>query len=218
LPVFMSHGWYDAFLNHYQAFYREKNKVTLQSLHQHCMSATCKAREMLLPFVQAPQLALDEVRHPAYKTQIFDSILYGLIVHMRHAFNIKNMHVLYDQTKATTTPDLKRTIETLHNYKNPITVSDICTVHNDIRIDNVSSCDSKQEPIVQISDIIAGLFTYCANDLASGGKRLEPFLEKCCSDSNIIHKFRTHDITPEELGTENSNSSISMHAFQSMKR
>jgi hypothetical protein len=216
LPAFMGDPWYTKFLALYQRFYREKTTQSLSQLVDHCCCLSEDALELLCPFVSAPQLALAEVHHPAYKTQIFDPIVHGLIVHIRHVFSISEMNILYDQTKATTIPELRFTLEALHNYREPVKVSDVCTVHPDIKIKSVDACDSIEVPLIQISDLIAGLYTYCCRKaLDDPDDALFNQLFKNCGEDNFIHKLRSHAVTPEELGTTDSNSSISMHAFQS---
>lgn len=217
LPGYMGIGWYNQFLKLYQNFIRQKNKQSILDLHKHSTSVKPEAEEFIRPFLMMPQLSLEEVRYQGYRNEIYDVILLGLLVHIRNVFKIKDFEIRYDNTKATTDIDLGELLKGLQNYDREVVVSKVCKVHPDINIVDVKSCDSKIEPVIQIADLIAGLFVYATRQAKSDGPLFRQLIDTI-TDKNIICKICTADVTPEQLGTKGADGCITVHSEQMKKK
>ncbi|MEE9905824.1 MAG: DUF3800 domain-containing protein [Chlorobium sp.] len=217
LPSYMGMGWYNQFLKLYQNLIRQKDKQSILDLHKHSSSVKPEAEEFLRPFLMMPQLSIEEVRCQGYRSEIYDVILLGLLVHIRNAFKIKNFEIRYDNTKATTDIALGELLKGLQSYDRKVVVSKACIVYPDINIVDVRSCDSKIEPVIQIADLIAGLFVYATKPSKVGGPLFRQLIDTI-SDKNIICKNCTADVTPEQLGTRGADGCITVHSEQIKKK
>ncbi len=204
LPAFMGASWFERFLEHYNRLIRTKEEGDNAALFAHCQRAqeNPNAEEILRPYLLAPHLVLDELAHPAYRADMYQHIVFGMVVHMRHMFEIRQFEVFLDQTKATTSSDLAAHLRYLESLSQTHRMSDVCTVYDDIQVTRVHMVDSTQETGVRMSDFIAGLYSWT---FKSDENRVSEVGQAVCSllaENNLIHMVATPDVTSADIGWE----------------
>jgi len=210
LPGFMGNDWYFQLLNLFQIFIRLKNDESLLNFHRHVLTVSEDMKQELLPFILDPQLALNDILEDGYRTQIYEPVFMGLIGHIRFGFEIKEFDIYFDQTIATKGTDLIDLLKHYHNFKRDVKVSEDCTIFSDIRIASAQPCDSKNSKQIQISDLIAGLFTHSIKVL-NKDRTLFNLITDNFSDRNIISKKCSSEVTPAELGTGDADGCINVY-------
>ena len=121
----------------------------------------------------------------------------------RSSFGITNFELVCDQLKSIKDHELHEFTSFLELFTDEIEVSSICRIYPDVKINKVEFADSKEDVLIQLSDLIAGITNFSLLP-----KNLESTVSKAycdmIDDRNLIHKICSTDITPKDLGMEKS--------------
>jgi hypothetical protein len=213
----MGEQWYNTFLSKCNTFIRTKDNKTLSNLKTHCASAQKNSKDMLLPFIAYPALALSEIDTDSYRPDVYQALIIGLLVHIRKYFGVDSFNIVYDQIYSVKEHDLKELVVQLEKFKNEVTISRICSILPGIKIEGVNHVDSKKVELIQLADLIAGLTNYSLSPKNHNSEVSMAFRDML-DDRNLIHKICSTAVTPKELGTEMSSGLIghflSMHGIK----
>lgn len=213
----MGNHWYNAFLSKYNTFIRTKDNETLFDLESHCATAVKNSRDMLIPFIAYPSLALCEIHTDSYRPDVYQALIIGLLVHIRNYFGVDTFNIVYDQINSVKEHDLKGLVSQLEKIENEVTVSSICKIIPGIEIEGVNYGDSKKIVLIQLADLIAGVTNYSLLPINQNSD-ISVAYQNMLDDRNLIHKICSKAVTPEELGTEMSSGLISqfisMHGIE----
>lgn len=217
LPSEMGKTWYSDFLLKYNTFIRTKNEETLYDLESHCGSAIKKSRDLLLPFIAYPTLALSEVNTDSYRSDVYQALVIGLLAHLRNYFGVKSFRVVYDQLTSVKDHELKDLLCHLERFKNEVIISSISKIIPGITIESVNQGDSKKTDLIQLADLVAGITNYALSPKNYDSDISMAYLNMI-DDRNLIHKICSDAVTPEQLGTEMSSGLVgqfmNMHGFK----
>lgn len=207
LPSFMSEDWFLKFLKLYNNLIRSKNESDNIELYKHCLKTEqhSEANEILKPYLLRPHLVLDELANATYRADIYEQIVFGLVVHIRNKFGIKNFEMILDSTKATTSQALIVDLQRLETLTKTHKMSDFCTVHDDISISEVVMMDSKEEIGIRMSDLMAGLYSWTFKSAENRQSDVGQALINMLPEDNLIHMIASDQVTPADLGMEGTS-------------
>lgn len=217
LPSEMGERWYNNFLMKYNTFIRTKDKEALYDLESHCSSAGKNSRDPLIPFIAYPTLALSVINRDSYRPDVYQALIFGLLVHLRNYFGIDTFNIVYDQINSVKDQELKGFVSQLESFKNEVIISSISRIIPGIKIEDVNYVDSKKIGLIQLADLVAGVTNYSLSPI-NYESDISVAYRKMIDDRNLIHKICSKAVTPEELGTEMSSGLIgqfmSMHGMK----
>jgi len=202
LPVFMGSDWYKEFLCLYNSLIRSKENKDNLALYNHCLKTKQQknAYEILMPYLTSPALVMEEITDASYHEDVYESIMLGLIVHIRHEFGITDFNILMDMTKVTTAPRLSSFLRHLELLTKMHKMSDVCTVHPDIRVTGVNMVDSCKVIGVRMSDLVAGLFSWSFKSADNLDSVIAKKLTMKMDDKNLIHMINSQQFNPVSFG------------------
>ena len=206
MPTFMGGPWYETFLALYNRLIRTKDLADNQALYRHCLETRSNrdASDILSPYLANPDLVMEEIGHDLYRSDIFEFVVLGLIVHIRNMFGVTDFEVVLDSTKATTRDQLAGILKHLESLTASHKMSEVCTIHPDIQINNVEMGNSRDVIGIRMSDLVAGLFSWTFKSANNLNSLLGEALQMNIADENMIHLINSNDVTAKSLGMDGS--------------
>jgi len=202
MPAYLGMDWFEEFLGLFNVLIRSRQESDNRELLGHCLQTKNhpEAFQIFEPYLSRPGLVMEELSNPNYRSDTYESILMGLVVHLRHMFNIIDFDIIMDKTKATSAPALTSFLGRLELLTKAQRMSDVCTVHPDIKISTVTMVDSASAVGVRMSDLVAGLFSWSFKSEKNRKSFVATALSLNIEDRNLIHMINSDEVTPEELG------------------
>ena len=216
LPVFLGKDWYQSFLARFNRLIRTKKEDDNIALYNHCRCAVSNrdACDILSPYLTKPEMVLEEIKSPEYRTDCYASIVLGLITHLHNSFGLSGLNLVLDQTKATNNPELNFFATSLQNATNSVRISDCCTILPGLEVNSVVMSDSRSVIGIRIADIIAGLFSWCFRNEQNLDSTVGKALMLNLRDEHMIHMINSNQVTPESLGMKDSELHLWIDSFQ----
>lgn len=205
-PSAMGQEWFAEFLKLYNLLIRTKSVRDNKRLYEHCLICESNdlAKDIFKPYLLMPDAALAQINEPNYTPDIYLMIVFGLVTHIRNQFAINEFDLLLDQTKATTATTLIKNLKALESLEKRYKISDICTLYDDIKIKGVTMADSQDEIGIRMSDLIAGLYSWCFKSTENMASPVTQAIKDNLPEESLIHMLTSKAITAEELGMENT--------------
>jgi len=162
---------------------------------------------MLIPFIAHPTLALSEIETESYRPDVYQALIFGLLVHLRNYFGIDTFNIVYDQINSVKEHELKSLVSQLEYFKSEVVISSISKIIPGITIEGVNYGDSQKVELIQLADLVAGVTNFSMSPM-NYQSDISVAYRNMLDDRNLIHKICSKAITPEELGTEMSSGLI----------